>query len=67
LEIPAQAARYRQWNGWRLGDIPNESLKTLWKSESADPSTRFVADKLLGEIIRRGLIGKRRKKNRPRR
>lgn len=61
--------RYGKWNGFLLGDIPPDALMALWEAESVHPGGSFVADKLLGELIRRELIGdgqRRRKRRRKR-
>lgn len=59
--------RYGKWNGFRLGDLPPDALKSLWESESLHPAGSFVADKMLGELIRRGLIGDGRRRRKRRR
>ncbi len=49
--------RFGKWNGECLGDIPNGAVMQLWESETARCPTGSTADALLGEVIRRGLIG----------
>ena len=56
-------ARFGEWNGQRLGDIPNSAVLQLWKSEAERNPSDFIVDKLLGEVIRRGLIGDRKPKS----
>ena len=60
-------SRYGKWNSFLLGDIPPEALMELWEAESLHPGGSFVADKLLGELIRRELIGDGRHRRRKRR
>jgi len=55
-------SRFGDWNGHRLGDLPNAAVIELCDAESVRSPTGFITDKLLGERIRRGLIGDQRLK-----